>query len=296
MTPIETLLVEVQDALTGLATFWHDLLERKRSRPTKRSQASRDWGSEFGVSIHTAYSSASLFLESSAEYLECLGRVLVQPLPQKGILFLCRGVVENGARSWWLLPPGSGGSVRERARRGLLERLHDVQELIAFTVATEDPDAERDLQNLKSRRDGMFDDGRRFGFEVRTKRPFTVDGLARPTATKLMREINGVDGVLLYKFLSGSVHGTTYALLQGMDVEGATERWEGGLLVGPDDRLSPIDWVVAATVDLYCEALDRYLRAMGWPLVRWARRKQEIMVTMRRLLEAGGSAPRRLLR
>lgn len=284
---LDRLLARVRQVLSGSGHLSHAIHDTYRGHRAGGSQAASDLDSTYGVSIQTAYASAAVFLEASNEYLECLGRVFFELFPQKGVLFLCRGVVDNVARAWWLLSPESP---YERARRGLLERFNHVQELIGVVSVSQDPEDQEAVTDQRAKLAAMVEDGRSKGFEVTVKRPYRVDGLARPTATALLTEIDGPEGALLYKVLSGSAHGASYATLMGMDVDGATEEWEGGLLVGPDDKLSPMDWAIAGAFELHCRAFDRYLCLMGWDREEWVKWRVHAMLTMRELLVAGGSA------
>lgn len=285
MTRAHRLLADVRDLFATFGQFGEDVQRRHAFQPAPGSQAQLDWSSGHGVNIEAAYSRASQTLAVSDDYLECLRRVLTDEVPERGVFMLCRGVVDNSARAWWLLPPHP--DPWERARRGLLERFNDVNELIRAKTPADEAADRREVEVLRLELEGMVEAAKRDGYDVAGKRPPSVDGLVRPSATALMREINGESGAFLYKFLSASAHGATYALLQGMDTENDVEEWQGGLVAGPNDRFQPMGTLLAGTIQVHCGALDRYLSSLGWSVPEWTSIHSRAMETTVELAQAG---------
>lgn len=263
------LLAELRSVLSGFGTFSHTLRDKTDYLPAPDSAAAREWEQDGSdeLGVRTTFSLAATLLAAAQSNLEATARVLIEPLPELGVYPSARAAMENSARAWWLLEPDI--SLKERAARGIVERLNSLHE---------STDLERLLsqgQNAKERKQPAREkevaaDAAGQGYSVRysSRRGYLLDEVPRPSATRLLRDMHGRQGEIAYKILSAAVHGTTYALIQGMEFL-PSDRGGTGYIAQPDNKMGLLAFAVPYTGMTYMEAFGREVQLLGWHEPEW---------------------------
>jgi hypothetical protein len=214
--------------------------------------------------VRASHSIAAAYLTAAQDFIVSLSKQFEEPLPLYGPIALARACLENSARAWWMLDPDI--SREERVSRGFVERFNSLYEAAEVERAMGVP-----TPKSVQRAEEVAADARELGFPTIIKRGrWRLVEPARPFATDLLESMGGHLGKVVYKFASGAVHGTTYALLQNLEVErrkndGDTEE----LFFVPRRGLEPIVTLAGIAVTCLIDAFDRQLALYGWPNDEW---------------------------
>lgn len=233
--PAERLLADMRSMLSAFGTFAHSLRESTNYLPASESEAEEEWATDQDdkMGVQTAYSLAATLLAAAQAQLESTARILVEPLPELGVYATTRAAMENAARAWWLLAPGL--TPQERSARGLVERMNSLHEtsMVLDLVGTNKKDRTKQKERLQQ----VEAEAVSLGFTV-TRSPragLRIAEVPRKSPTALLRDMHGDEGELVYRLLSAAVHGTTYALLQGMEFV-QTDKGNTGYIARPDKQ------------------------------------------------------------
>lgn len=277
------LLESLSEVLSRCSTFAFEIHTRTELNPTEDSQATREWDSPDAdrTEVQTSYSYAAIVLSAASNQLEGIARQLVEPIPHLGILAGARAGIENAARAWWLFDPAI--SVKDRAGRGLADRFYSLHEALKVQRAMHRDDNKfRVTMDRRIRQ--VTESAERQGFEVAAGRQGkVVRGYSRRSSTDLLTMIHGVEGEVVYRFLSASIHGTAYALLQHLE---ATEDPRGGMgyTAVPNSDFRLIGWSLAKTIQTFLGAFERQTLLYGWDVSDWRRWEEEVQETLEPLL------------
>lgn len=275
------LLNAMRSVLSGFGHFASALHEGTDFLPARISQAAREFETDDAdrEEVETAYSLAAMLLMATENHLEATSRLLVEPLTNYGLFAVCRAAMENSARAWWLLDPEI--DVNERAARGLLTRfssLHEAAEVEDLMIA------DKGWEELESviRANHVAERARAQGFTVVNKKHrFELSGFERPSTTALLKEVHEELGAVMYKYLSASVHGTSYALMQEMDFE-ESSRGGMGHIAKPNKDFSMIGGSISIAGLTYLSAFDRHVYLYGHHIDEWVSWRGHALKVFRR--------------
>lgn len=279
----ETALIPaMKSILSGFGRFANALHEATDFLPAARSQAAREYQTDDGDrgQVETNYSLAATLLMAAENHLEATSRLLVEPLTHYGLFAVCRAAMENSARAWWLLDPDI--DVKERVARGLLTRFFSLHEA-AQVEELMNPDKKwEELQSVARARD-VAERARAQGFTVTaTKRGrFGLEGVERPSTTALLEEVHEELGAVMYKYLSASVHGTSYALMQEMEFE-ESARGGMGRIAKPSGSFTMIGASISVAGLTYLFAFDRHVYLYGHHVDEWVSWRTHALKVLRR--------------
>lgn len=251
--------------------------------PAEGSQVFAEWNASDVEQreVQTGFSIAATLLASAENYLHGMAELLYEPVAHFSYLAVGRACLENSARAWWLLDEAIGA--RNRAGRSLTERLSSLAEASSVMAAGGDTS---DLLERNQRREAQVaQNARDQGFDVRTtKRGYVLTEFKRPNATDLCEMMLPKVGRFMYKILSASTHGTTYALMQHYRAE---ESDSGGLgwIVEPDNDFSMLGYTAAVVGLGFSKAGDRQIDLYGWDPKPWVSWKRHSLPLFRSLLE-----------
>ena len=147
--------------------------------------------------------------------LYSIGRLLFSPVSLRAVEALARTTLEMSARAWWMLDPAI--RVRERVQRALGEELHTSrQELAALRKGAVPELTEAGSWRINT----TLNFARSLGIPLKYERRGTevLDEFVRPSATTLIEEFVASLGLIergasMYGWLSSSIHGDTYHLV-----------------------------------------------------------------------------------
>lgn len=221
LTPLREAIIQIRRHVEADAPRLNKVIERRQSRSPLQSEirdalretGPRDAWDENVVLDVLVY--AGMTVTGASYILYSIGRLLYSPVSLRAVEVLARTTLEMSARAWWLLAPDI--RVRERVQRALGEELHTSrQELTAlrkgdFSELTEAGSWRIDTTLNFARSLGIPLKHDRRGREI-------LDGFVRPSATTLIEEFAtslGVTGrgASVYGWLSGSIHGDTFHLV-----------------------------------------------------------------------------------
>jgi hypothetical protein len=262
----QRLLASLRTALHGYyeaATSIHDHTDYK---PGSASIIERELSSKEADrgEVETALSSAGTCILAAQDCLVSHAELLNEPMPLYGPIVLARSVMDNSARAWWLLDPEIGP--KDRAGRGLVHRFNSLAE--ASEVARVVAPGETKLQE---RTEEVARSAEAQGFTVHKQRrsgrlEFKVVGYPRPSTTRLITDMKGDLGRVMWKYFSGATHGTTYALMQNLEF-GITE--DKGHIGRPSTRVDAVITTAATAAMTFGDAMSRQVTLYGWPRAEW---------------------------
>lgn len=282
------LLPTLKSVLSGLGHFANALHEATNFLPAKSSQAAGEFQTTEAdrAEIETAYSLAATLLMAAENHLEGVSRLLVEPLTHYGLFAVCRAAMENSARAWWLLDPEI--AVNERAARGLLTRFFSLHEA-AQVEELMNPDKKWHELESVGRAKRVAARARAQGFTVVTNKRgrFGLEGHERPSTTALLEAVHDELGAVMYKYLSASVHGTSYALMQEMEFE-ESARGGMGRIAKPSSDFTMIGASICFAGLTYLFAFDRHVYLYGHHVDEWVSWRRHALKVFRRATPSAG--------
>lgn len=275
------MLGKVRSTLEGFARCLQGMHEINDYIAGATSQAKADLNTPEadGAEVQTTYSQAATLLASAENYLYGMAQLLHEPVAHFSFLAIGRACLENAARAWWLLDPRI--DAKTRAGRGLDVRLRSLWEASSLM---DDEGAKDLLRSSQARAAKVAESARDQGFVVaETKRGYVLHDIERKNATDLCEMMIPGVGRFMYKLLSASTHGTTYALMQHYTPE-KSDRGGMGWIVQPDDDFSMMGYTAAVAGLAFSAAGDRQVELYGWDSGPWVSWKRQGIPVLRSLL------------
>lgn len=253
--------------------------------PHAASSAQREIDAEapfVGRSQHPVLDTFSLVhvrLAGSMHNLVAIGRLLDGgPLdPPCGVL--ARASLESAAVAAWLL--GEPGDVKVRVARGLAQRLYEQQEDAGILRGiADDPERARIISGIHNNVEEIASACRAVDIEVkRTKkgRVYLPEAPA-PTASAAVMDLLGDAGLIAYRLLCGSTHGSTNTAIRSMTEAPVTSAIDGLTVMMPGNDVLALVPPLGTVLQGFYTVNDRRFEALGWRNVQpWAAWKLQIM-------------------
>jgi hypothetical protein len=222
---------------------------------------------------HNARMIGGFQLMAAERHVEALGLLITA---RESILYsgevLGRAAIEACARSFWLLDAAL--SARERAARGMTERLYGMWEVMRLTG---------DRARYRAQSEALLADAKQAGYPThhRKKASHYVGRTPRPDATTAMSQVMAVPGVdldvdlgkLAQRYLSMFVHATTPGLLLAAgDRSGALPIDDLTVRVPLYASSDQVNTVLALVGSAYVRAAAAQLGLSGWTTDDWQKK------------------------
>lgn len=179
-----------------------------------------------------------------------------------------RGVLDQATRAWYLTEPT--GEIRERVRRGMNERLWDIDESRRFLKGINE-----DTSRLDDMEQSICQTAQVHGFVVGKSRSGPQLADPRPSIMKLsgliLKSDNGTTdfGEAAFRFLSSPTHGAGSGLIGRLiDVDG---------IKTPGKDSTTMARYLLWPVNAYIAMGDRFLDHYGWAKGEWERARQQTL-------------------
>jgi hypothetical protein len=240
--------------------------------PSQAFREQRDGAIRFGREALDAFAIPWTLIVAAEDHFASLRLVL-----QRSSIFsprvLSRAIAEAAARAWWHLDPSI--DVEERVRRSFNEQFNSARELIRL-----EKEQNHDLQ-ARERLESLAKNAEMVGFTVwwsKNGLPERI-GDGRPGPGELMDDllsehVEGV-GLLMWRTLSATAHGTTYAMLSAFE--------EGEHPFDPEKHgattratTKDIDLTVVIALATYLPAFTRMVQLYGWDAEPWKSFQQKV--------------------
>ena len=257
--------------------------------PNSTAQQEIDAQAQFiGRSTHPVldtYSLVHVRLIGSMQNLVAIGRLLESgPLePSCGVL--ARASLESAAVAAWLL--GVPGDARVRVARGRAQHVFELQQDARILRGIEhDPEGARIVDGIHATIEAIAADCQAVGIEVtRTKRGHVfLPEAPAPLASAAVKDLQGDEGLIAYRVLCGSTHGSSNTALASMTKAPVAPPQEGVSVVMPANDPTTLMPTLGTVIQAFYTANDRRFEALGWNVQPWAAWKLQAMNSVVQLL------------
>lgn len=271
---LRTVVVLISKVITQAVE--HRLVYKlKAFDPSQAFREQHDGARRFGHEALDAFAIPWTLIVAAEDHFASL-RLVVQRSSIYSPRVLSRAVAEAAARAWWHLDPSI--DVEERVRRGFNEQFNSARELIRV-----EKEQDHDLQ-ARERIESLATNAEAVEFTVLRSKDGLPEriGDPRPGSGKLMDEllsehVEGM-GLLMWRALSATAHGTTYAMLSAFE--------EGEHPFDPDKHgatlratTKDIDEPVLIALVTYLSAFTRMVKLYGWDAEQWKSFHQKVWAT-----------------
>lgn len=263
-------------------------------RPGSTAQREIDGQAQFlGRSEHPVldtYSRVHVRLLGSMQNLVGIGRLLqTGPIePTCGVLG--RASLESAAAAWWLL--GEEGDARVRVARGRAQLFYELhQDARILRGVSNDLEGEQLVAEISSTIEEIAADCEAIGIEVsRSARgDVTLPEAAVPFASTAVKDLLGDEGLIAYRVLCGSTHGSSHTAVRSMTGAPVDSGTEGVTVMMPANDPMAIVPTLGVVIQAYYRANDRRFAALGWDVRPWAEWKLRTMSTVVQLIRDGAA-------
>jgi hypothetical protein len=288
---LETLRVAVRD----LAWSGRNASDRHGHLPAATSDAMRDlneqskfvgaWGNDPVEGMHTAMGLLRLLADDALLTITTL--LTARHPPIYGCQILTRTVLESCGRLAWLSTAGL--STRQRIARHENERLYSAAELARIEQPELRVDPRQITKDILSTADAL-------GFRKAPAKKGAPPALEerRPSMTSLVgKTLEDPELGHVANYLSGVTHGTLYALLQALELEGLTIQANGPSLAPIVLSSDTYRTLLMLGGNAYLSAAGALLTYLGWADEHWNCSAKLLTTTILDVIGRTGSAAHR---
>lgn len=200
----------MRQALAALHADVAEFINASGMYPAPESVAAKEQADSGKIKlISLAYSQGYLLLESSADHVFALTRLLVEPIQTMAPWTCVRASLESAAISCWLLSDQIDS--RERISRSFAFRFEGLSQQLKLARAAHD---DHSTKMILSRIDKIEAEARLLGYETVLDKNDKRIGIAQrmPSATDCIAET--LDEAALYRTLSAMAHAHPWAVTQ----------------------------------------------------------------------------------